>query len=173
MDKILYRKFKICRVYDARFVTQQVTFGKFFYEVACSHISLACRYLCHTSISHAPPHASQAEVSSCELLTITSLLISDCRDHYKATPMDRLDENEKHHQEIVALLDKYAQKYAQQYAQQQITVSIICCMYFHIQKNSHLNCVCCNSMCFIAANMHIVFLNLTKEQITRPQESIL
>ena len=47
--------------------------------------------------------------------------------------MDRLDENEKHHQEIVALLDKYAQKYAQQYAQQQITVSIICCMYFRIQ----------------------------------------
>ena len=113
-------------------VTQQVTFGKFSYEVACSHIPLACRYLCHTSISHAPPHASQAEVSSLpirELLIITSLLISDCRDHYKATPMDRLDENEKHHQEIVALLDKYAQKYAQQ----QITVSIICCMYFHIQ----------------------------------------
>ena len=79
----------------------------------------------HTPISHAPPHVSQAEVSSRELLIITSLLISDCRDHYKATPMDRLDENEKHHQEIVALLDNYAQ----QYAQQQTTVSIICCMH--------------------------------------------
>ena len=35
---------------------------------------------------------------------------SDCRDHYGATPKDRLDENEENHHDIATLLDEYHHK---------------------------------------------------------------